>query len=122
MIRVTELRKRFGDNEILKGITFEMPPQVVLGVIGASGSGKSTLINETLYPILNTHFFNAVKKPQPYKKIEGEAAFYGPKLDVQVRTALGKDETLSTVQLDFHLPERFELKYIGDECGERRPE
>ena len=44
MIRVTELRKRFGDNEILKGITFEMPPQVVLGVIGASGSGKSTLL------------------------------------------------------------------------------
>ena len=44
MIRVTDLRKRFGDNEILKGITFEMPPQTVLGVIGASGSGKSTLL------------------------------------------------------------------------------
>jgi len=44
MIRVTDLRKRFGINEILKGITFEMPPQTVLGVIGASGSGKSTLL------------------------------------------------------------------------------
>lgn len=44
MIRVTELRKRFGDNEILKGISFETPPQTVLGVIGASGSGKSTLL------------------------------------------------------------------------------
>ena len=44
MIRVTDLRKRFGDNEILKGISFEMPPQTVLGVIGASGSGKSTLL------------------------------------------------------------------------------
>jgi polar amino acid transport system ATP-binding protein len=44
MIRVTDLRKRFGDNEILKGITFEMPQQSVLGVIGASGSGKSTLL------------------------------------------------------------------------------
>lgn len=44
MIRVTDLRKRFGGNEILKGITFEMPPQTVLGVIGASGSGKSTLL------------------------------------------------------------------------------
>ncbi len=44
MIRVTDLRKRFGNNEILKGITFEMPPQTVLGVIGASGSGKSTLL------------------------------------------------------------------------------
>ena len=44
MIRVTDLRKRFGDNEILKGITFEMRQQVVLGIIGASGSGKSTLL------------------------------------------------------------------------------
>ena len=44
MIRVTELRKRFGNNEILKGISFEVPPQTVLGVIGASGSGKSTLL------------------------------------------------------------------------------
>jgi ABC-type polar amino acid transport system ATPase subunit len=44
MIRVTDLRKRFGANEILKGISFEMRPQTVLGVIGASGSGKSTLL------------------------------------------------------------------------------
>ena len=44
MIRVTGLRKRFGDNEILKGIDFEVPPQTVLGIIGASGSGKSTLL------------------------------------------------------------------------------
>ena len=56
-----------------------------------------------------------------YVEAEGEAAFYGPKLDVQVRTALGKDETLSTVQLDFHLPERFELKYIGEDGAEHRP-
>jgi len=44
MIRVFDLRKRFGDSEILKGINFEVPPQTVLGVIGASGSGKSTLL------------------------------------------------------------------------------
>jgi len=44
MIRVTELRKRFGNSEILKGISFDVPPQSVLGVIGASGSGKSTLL------------------------------------------------------------------------------
>jgi ABC-type polar amino acid transport system ATPase subunit len=44
MIRVTDLRKRFGNNEILKGISFEVQPQTVLGVIGASGSGKSTLL------------------------------------------------------------------------------
>ncbi|MCK2156597.1 threonine--tRNA ligase [Exiguobacterium sp. 17-1] len=57
----------------------------------------------------------------PYFEAEGEAAFYGPKLDVQVRTALGKDETLSTVQLDFLLPERFELTYKGNDGQDHRP-
>ncbi|KGX83129.1 threonine--tRNA ligase [Pontibacillus marinus] len=56
-----------------------------------------------------------------YVEAEGEAAFYGPKLDVQVKTALGKDETLSTVQLDFHLPERFDLTYIGEDGNHHRP-
>jgi threonyl-tRNA synthetase len=56
-----------------------------------------------------------------YYEAEGEAAFYGPKLDVQVRTALGKDETLSTVQLDFLLPERFDLTYIGEDGKAHRP-
>ncbi|AOT01370.1 threonyl-tRNA synthase [Exiguobacterium indicum] len=56
-----------------------------------------------------------------YFEAEGEAAFYGPKLDVQVRTALGKDETLSTVQLDFLLPERFELTYKGNDGQDHRP-
>ena len=57
----------------------------------------------------------------PYVEAPGEAAFYGPKLDVQVRTALGKDETLSTVQLDFHLPDRFGLEYIGEDGKPHRP-
>lgn len=56
-----------------------------------------------------------------YVEAPGEAAFYGPKLDVQVRTALGKDETLSTVQIDFHLPNRFELEYIGEDGKPHRP-
>ncbi|HLO73000.1 MAG TPA: excinuclease ABC subunit UvrA [Flavobacterium sp.] len=55
----------------LKNVSIEIPLGKLVCVTGVSGSGKSTLINETLYPILNTHFFNAVKKPQPYKKIEG---------------------------------------------------
>ncbi|MFX7329531.1 aminoacyl--tRNA ligase-related protein, partial [Acinetobacter baumannii] len=45
----------------------------------------------------------------------------GPKLDVQVKTAIGKDETLSTVQLDFLLPDRFQLEYIGDDDKPHRP-
>ncbi len=56
-----------------------------------------------------------------YFEADGEAAFYGPKLDVQVKTALGKSETLSTVQLDFLLPERFDLTYIGEDGKQHRP-
>ncbi|MFA1821258.1 threonine--tRNA ligase [Virgibacillus oceani] len=56
-----------------------------------------------------------------YVEAVGEAAFYGPKLDVQVKTALGKDETLSTVQLDYQLPERFDLTYIGEDGKGHRP-
>lgn len=55
----------------LKNVSIELPLGKMICVTGVSGSGKSTLINETLYPILNAHFFNAVKKPAPYKKIEG---------------------------------------------------
>jgi excinuclease ABC subunit A len=55
----------------LKNVSIEIPLGQLICVSGVSGSGKSTLINETLYPILNTHFYNAVKKPQPFKKIEG---------------------------------------------------
>ncbi|WP_340198519.1 excinuclease ABC subunit UvrA [Ascidiimonas sp. W6] len=55
----------------LKNVTVKMPLGKMIGVTGVSGSGKSTLINETLYPILNAHFFNAVKKPMPYKSIQG---------------------------------------------------
>lgn len=50
-----------------------------------------------------------------YFEAEGEAAFYGPKLDVQLKTALGTEETLSTIQLDFLLPERFDLTYVGED-------
>lgn len=55
----------------LKNVSVEFPLGKLICVTGVSGSGKSTLINETLYPILNEYFFNAVKKPQPFKKIEG---------------------------------------------------
>ncbi|MFN0603312.1 threonine--tRNA ligase [Facklamia hominis] len=50
-----------------------------------------------------------------YFEAEGEAAFYGPKLDVQFKTAMGLEETMSTVQLDFLLPERFDLTYVGED-------
>ncbi|GKQ42506.1 threonine--tRNA ligase [Companilactobacillus sp. RD055328] len=56
-----------------------------------------------------------------YYEAEGEAAFYGPKLDVQTKTALGNEETLSTIQLDFMQPEQFEISYIGADGEEHRP-
>src|SRR5699024_5503052 len=57
----------------------------------------------------------------PYVEAVGEAAFYGPKLDVQVKTALGHDETLSTVQLDYQVADRFDLSYIGEDGEHHRP-
>ena len=60
---------------------------------------------------LNINFYEA----------EGEAAFYGPKLDVQIKTALGHDITISTCQLDFLLPRRFELSYVGEDNKDHTP-
>ncbi|GAC42722.1 threonine--tRNA ligase [Paenibacillus popilliae] len=57
----------------------------------------------------------------PFFEAEGEAAFYGPKVDVQIKTALGREETLGTAQLDFLLPERFQLEYVGDDGQKHRP-
>jgi excinuclease ABC subunit A len=55
----------------LKDVSIDLPLGQMIGVTGVSGSGKSTLINETLYPIMNAHFFNGVKIPMPYKSIKG---------------------------------------------------
>ncbi len=55
----------------LKNVTLRVPLGKMIGVTGVSGSGKSTLINETLYPIMNAHYFNGVKQPLPYDKIKG---------------------------------------------------
>ncbi|WP_405915843.1 threonine--tRNA ligase [Streptomyces sp. NBC_00728] len=56
-----------------------------------------------------------------YEAVEGEAAFYGPKIDVQISDPAGREATLSTVQVDFHQPERFDLHYIGADGGKHRP-
>ncbi|MFF1306659.1 threonine--tRNA ligase [Streptomyces sp. NPDC058307] len=56
-----------------------------------------------------------------HEAVEGEAAFYGPKIDVQITDPAGRESTLSTVQIDFHQPERFDLHYIGPDGGKHRP-
>lgn len=67
--KVLELKGCTGNN--LKNVSVKFPLGKMIGVTGVSGSGKSTLINETLYPILNAHYFNGVKVPMPYKSIKG---------------------------------------------------
>ncbi|MGW5224083.1 threonine--tRNA ligase [Nocardia niigatensis] len=57
----------------------------------------------------------------PYESAEGEAAFYGPKIDVQVSDHAGRESTLSTVQVDFYQPERFDLRYVGADGAKHRP-
>jgi len=57
----------------------------------------------------------------PYQEAVGEAAYYGPKIDVQLKDALGHSETLSTVQMDFYLPERFGLEYVDKDGQRKRP-
>ena len=64
-----ELKGCTGNN--LKNVSVKLPLGKMIGVTGVSGSGKSTLINETLYPIMNAHYFNGVKIPMPYKSISG---------------------------------------------------
>ena len=78
-IPVPNVRRKSNDKLIIKGcignnlknIKAEFPLGLMIAITGVSGSGKSTLINETLYPILNNHFFNGVKDPLPYKSIKG---------------------------------------------------
>ena len=78
-IPIPNVRRKSNDKLIIKGcignnlknIKAEFPLGLMIAITGVSGSGKSTLINETLYPILNNHFFNGVKDPLPYKSIKG---------------------------------------------------
>ncbi|MEY8847693.1 excinuclease ABC subunit UvrA [Psychroserpens sp. XS_ASV72] len=67
--KTIDLKGCTGNN--LKNVSVTFPLGKMIGVTGVSGSGKSTLINETLYPIMNAHYFNGVKKPMPYKNIRG---------------------------------------------------
>ena len=65
---------------------------------------------------------NALKEKKiSYERIEGEAAFYGPKIDIKIEDAIGRIWQLGTIQLDFNLPERFDLEYTGDDGQKHRP-
>jgi len=69
-----------------------------------------------------TALANALKEREiSYERIEGEAAFYGPKIDIKIEDAIGRIWQLGTIQLDWNLPERFELEYTGDDGQRHRP-
>lgn len=72
------------------------------------------MAENALEDILKTHDLN-------YKRIEGEAAFYGPKLDFMFKDAIGREWQLATIQLDFNLPERFDLSYVNQDSQKERP-
>jgi len=78
--------------------------------------------NDAMWVLAEDQLREAMRRLElDYQEALGEASFYGPKLDVQVPNVLGKDETISTVQIDFYLPERFSLEYIGEDSQPHRP-
>ncbi|HEY2920607.1 MAG TPA: threonine--tRNA ligase [Candidatus Binatia bacterium] len=78
--------------------------------------------NDAMWEKAESHLRQALKEVGvPYKEALGEAAYYGPKIDVELNDVLGHSETLSTVQLDFYLPERFELEYVDKDGQYKRP-
>ena len=78
--------------------------------------------NDAMWTLAEDQLREAMRQLDvPYQEAPGEASFYGPKLDVQVPNVLGKDETISTVQIDFYLPERFGLEYIGEDSQPHQP-
>jgi threonyl-tRNA synthetase len=95
--------------------------KVELSVRG-DAENKGYLGSDAAWEDAERALVNALNRREiPYERIEGEAAFYGPKIDIKVEDSIGRMWQLSTVQFDFNLPERFKLEYIGDDNQPRRP-
>ncbi|RKS05802.1 threonyl-tRNA synthetase [Nocardiopsis sp. Huas11] len=90
--------------------------------LSLAGSGGKYVDDPELWR-RSTEVLNAVleRSGLPYERAAGEAAFYGPKIDVQITDGAGRESTLSTVQVDFHQPKRFGLSYVGPDGVEHRP-
>jgi len=77
--------------------------------------------NDAQWELAESSLIEALEKTQlPYKSMEGEAKFYGPAIDIKVRDALGRGWQGTTIQVDFNLPERFDINYIGEDGAEHR--
>ena len=140
-IPVPDVRRKSNDKLIIKGcignnlknIKAEFPLGLMIAITGVSGSGKSTLINETLYPILNNHFFNGVKDPLPYKSIKG-LDYLDKVIEINQspigRTPRSNPATYTGVYSDIrslfcmtpeslirgHKPGRFSFNVVGGRC------
>jgi threonyl-tRNA synthetase len=105
---------------VLKTYGFE-EYQVELSTWDAKGRAKF-MGSDADWELANRSLENALERREiPYKVIPGEAAFYGPKIDVKLVDVLGRLWQLSTVQFDFNLPKRFELEYVGEDGQRHQP-
>jgi threonyl-tRNA synthetase len=86
------------------------------------GKSEKYVANDAMWELAERMLHEAMDSlGLPYKDAPGEAAFYGPKLDIQLADVMGHEETYSTIQIDFHLPNQFDLGYIGADGQEHRP-
>ena len=91
--------------------------------LSVRGDDKSNYLGEdTIWEIAEKSLEDAAKENNlPYKRVKGEAAFYGPKLDFMFKDSIGREWQLATIQCDFNLPNRFDLSFINEKGGKERP-
>ncbi len=90
--------------------------------VRGEADNKVYLGSDEQWEYAETQLAHALKERDiAYERIEGEAAFYGPKIDIKIEDAIGRIWQLGTIQLDWNLPERFELEYTGDDSQKHRP-
>ncbi|MFO8009246.1 MAG: threonine--tRNA ligase [Dehalococcoidia bacterium] len=78
--------------------------------------------SDTMWEQAESSLIRAIEARQlPYERMEGEAVFYGPKIDIKIKDALGRSWQCSTIQFDFNLPDRFDMSYVGEDGAEHRP-
>ena len=86
------------------------------------GNKEKYIDNDEMWETAESQLRQILKELKiDFYEAKGEAAFYGPKIDIQIKTALGHDVTIPTCQLDFALPERFDLEFIGEDGEKHRP-
>jgi threonyl-tRNA synthetase len=111
-----------GALELIRAAYVAMGVEPVRYRLSMPGSGAKYAGEPEMWRQASALLVEALEQARvPYSVAEGEAAFYGPKIDVQIADSAGRESTLSTVQVDFYQPRQFDLRYIGSDGGEHRP-